>query len=545
MKYLQFAALLILVTGCGQKKESQMRQHIDQFAKVEITADLSGLSPVQQEVVKLLVRAGQIADEIFWKQTSHDAVSIREQLKDKKDRASMEALEYVLFSYGPYDRVTEARFVGEGDSVRPPTGAFYPADMTKEELQKYIELNPEQEKELTGQYSVVLRDGAGLKAVPYHEFYKEEVTQISTLLNQAAEKAENKSLKAYLAARARAVMTDEYYESDVAWMQLKNNAIDIVIGPIENYEDKLFNYRTAYEAAVMIKDVAGTKELQVFQSHLDALEKNLPQRKEYIRPSAGKGNVLEIVNIVFFAGDFQAGIKTIAASLPNDPNVHKEYGGKKQMYKNLMEAKFDQIVVPIGQRLIAEALRRYVSRRSFTTFVTMHEVSHTLGRGFVYGRKDEKVRKALQELYSPIEEAKADVIGIYNMEYFKKQGMFDDETLKQHYVTYLAGLFRSIRFGAEEAHGKANIAQIEFLHRQGAIGRNDAGMWVVNFDKFHAGVSALGKILLELEAEGDYTGAREFLEEYGHLTPGIQTDIDKLGDIPRDLNTTYSITKSL
>lgn len=549
MKYLVFF-LLIAVAGCQKPKEvkvekSELQKKIDAFAKIEINVKMDHLSPKEKELVKTLVQAGEIADDIFWKQTSYDAIPAYEMLKSKTDKASLEALEFVKINYGPYDREDRKRFVGEGPMDHPDGAAFYPADMTKDEFEKYVKANPAEEKALTSLYTTVVRDNGKLKAVPYHEAYKTELEAMSKLLEKASQLAENESLAKYLAARAKAVLTDDYYESDVLWMKLKDNNVDVVIGPIENYEDNMFNYKAAYEAAVMIKDPDGTKELQVFQSHLDALEQNLPQKKEYIRSSAGKANVLEVVNIAYFGGDFQKGIKTIAASLPNDPRVHEEYGGKKQMYKNMMEAKFEKIVKPIGEKVLAEEYRKYIDQRSFTTFVTMHEVSHTLGRGFVYGNDKLDVRKSLKELYSGIEEAKADVLGIYNMDYFKRQGMYDDEAMKRHYVTYLVGLFRSIRFGAEEAHGKANIAQMVFLKEQGAVARDVNGNWTVNFDKFQSGVAALGKVLLEIEAEGNYEGAKNFLEKYGKLTDDVKADLAKMTDIPRDLNTTYGVMRDL
>ena len=549
MKVINLIVLAFIATACQKPKEAMnetsLRKKIEAFAPVEITVDMSSLSPRQIELVKTLVQASQYADQIFWKQTSFDANSTRQMLLSKNDAASKEALEYVMINYGPYDREDRKRFVGEGPAEHPDGAAFYPADMTKVEFEKFVKENPAMEKELTGLYTVIVRDGGQLKAVPYHEMYNAEVTAMAELLKKASEHADNESLKNYLAARAIAVTTDDYYDSDLLWMQLKDNDVDVVIGPIENYEDNLFNYKAAYEAAVMIKDPKGTADLQVFKSHIDALEQNLPEKKEYIRKTAGKGNVLEVVNIAYFAGDFQKGIKTIAASLPNDSRVTEKFGGKKQMYKNIMEAKFNTILVPIGQKLVAEEFQSYIDRDAFTTFVTMHEVSHTLGRQTVFGDESKDVRMAMKDLHSAIEEAKADVLGIYNMDYFHKSGMYNDEEMKKFYVTYLAGLFRSIRFGAEEAHGKANIAQMVYLKEKGALGRNDKGQWVVHFDKFQDAVASLAKTILELQAEGNYDGAQTFLTKYGALTDDIKGDLGKLLDIPRDLNTSYSITNKL
>ena len=524
------------------EKAKELKTLIQRFADVEIKVDMSHLTEKQKQLVLKLVEASKYADNIFWKQTSHDALAFVEELREKNDEEAKLALEYAMIHYGPYDRIEEeTRFYGEGDSTRFHGGAFYPKDMSKAEFESYLEMNPNEAESLKNQYSVVVRRGNKFKALPYNRVYAEDIKPLTQKLREAAALAENPSLKAYLTARAMAIETDDYYDSDVKWMQLKDNDIDIVIGPIENYEDGLFNYRTAYEAAVMIKDPIGTKELELFKSHIDQLEQNLPSDKKYHRETAGKGNVLEVVNIVYFGGDFQSGIKTIAASLPNDPKVHNEFGGKKQMYKNMMAAKYQKMVVPIADVLIAPESRKYINETAFTTFVTMHEVSHTLGRGFVYGKPEQKVREALKEHYSPIEEAKADVLGIYNIDYFAKNGTYTDEQLKQFYVTYLAGLFRSIRFGATEAHGKANIAQMVYLKEQGSLSRNNLGYWVVHFDKFHEGIRQLGKKLLHIQAEGSYEEADRFLNTYGKLTSDIQADIEKLNHIPRDLNTRYAI----
>jgi len=553
IKWLGIMALAFAGFACGPRKEtkektmeakSELGKKIDAFAKIEISVDMNHLSAKEKEMVRKLVEAGKLADEIFWNQTAYDAIAVRDSLLKQSDTASKEALEYVMINYGAYDRETNKRFVGRGPQDKPLGATYYPADMTKAEFEKYMKEHPQEAKQLTDLYTVVVRDGQKLKPVAFHEAYKNEITAMSGLLHQASDLSENESLKKYLAARAQAILTDDYYASDVLWLKLKDNNVDVVIGPIENYEDAMFNYKAAYESAVMIKDPAGTKELQVFQSQLDALEQNLPQKKEYIRKSAGKANVLEVVNIIYFGGDFQKGVKTIAASLPNDSKVINEYGAKKQMYKNMMEAKFDMIMKPIGQKLISPDFQKYVDTHAFTTFVTMHEVSHTLGRRTVFGHDNLDVRMALKELYSGLEEAKADVLGIYNMDYFKQQKMYDDEMMKKFYVTYLVGLFRSVRFGAEEAHGKANIAQMAFLKEQGALGRNAEGFWVINFDKFQAGVAALAKTLLELEAEGNYEGAKQFIERYGKLTDDIKGDIAKLSEIPRDLDTRYAIMKN-
>ncbi len=542
---------LILVAGCGQqqKKEAdvinandhkKVSERLAMYADVDINVDMSMLTDRQRQLVAKLIEAGRLVDDIFWMQSSHDAVAVRDSLAALQDPTAKDFYKYVRINYGPYDRIFESeRFVGEGPARKPAGAGLYPPDMTKEEFEAWVKAHPDQKDALESQYTVVLREGDQLLAMPYHEFYP-QAAKIAELLVQASELADNPSLKKYLLLRAGAIANDDYYESDMAWMDLKDNDIDVVIGPIENYEDGLFNYKTAFECAVVVKDPIGTKELQMYKEHIDAFEQALPIDAKYRRKSAGSGNVLEVVNIVYFGGDFQAGIKTIAASLPNDPRVTEKKGGKKQMYKNMMEAKFEKIVKPIAERVLEPGLIEFVDKRAFTSFVTLHEVSHTLGRPYVYGNDKLSVRKGMKERYSTIEECKADILGLYNNKLLHAQGVIDDNRQIRSIVTYVAGLFRSLRFGAEEAHGQANLMQLNWFLENGSLVKSPDGTYGINFDNFMDVAAALAHAVLTVEIEGDYDGAGELIEKYGKMTPDIDTVIKKLVDIPRDLNTRYT-----
>ncbi len=541
------ASIAALVTSCGKKQEGDMDQakhqlvieRLAMFADTEIQVDLSSLTERERLCVEKLVEAGRLADDIFWRQSSHEAIAVRDSLAAMDDAVSKDFYNYVMINYGPYDRIFEGeRFFGEGP-VRKPLGAgLYPADMTREEFAAYVKANPSEQQALESQYTVVTRKDGKLRPVPYHQHYA-EVRELSRLLLEASELADDPGLKTYLSLRAKAVWTDDYYDSDMAWMDLKTNNIDVVIGPIENYEDGLFNYKTAYECAVMVKDAEGTKELQLYTGHINAFEKALPIESKYIRASAGSGNILEVVNIVFFGGDFHAGVKTIAASLPNDPRVTDKKGGKKQMYKNLMEAKFDKIVVPIAERILDAELRPFVDRKSFTSFVTLHEVSHTLGMPMVHGQPDLSVRKAMKDRYSAIEECKADVLSIYNNMELLDEKIITSDDLKKSIVTYVAGLFRSLRFGVEEAHGKANLVQLNWLIDKGAV-KEKGDFWTIDFDKFMPALTELTRDVLMIEILGNYDGAGELLTKFGIMTSAIDATVAKLTDIPRDLNTRYT-----
>lgn len=547
MRTLIVILFTIVLISCEKKEQSKeqpmenlpsIRERIEAFAPVEIKADLSFLSEKERKVVQLLVEAGKLADSIFWKQTSPDAIAIRDSLAKLNYAEAKDLLKLVNIFYGPYDLVYEGtRFVGKGPEFKPKGANFYPLDLTKEEFEKYIAEHPEQKEELESQYTVVIREGNRLKGIPYHQVYP-EVEKIAQKLTEAANFCENETLKRYLLLRAKALRTDDYFESDMAWMDIRNSNIDIVIGPIENYEDALYNYKTAYESIVMVKDIDATKELEMFEKNLDYFEHNLPYDKKYIRKTAGKGNVLQIMNVVFFGGDCQAGTKTIANSLPNDPRVIELKGGKKSMFKNMMEAKLDKILVPIAEKLLEPNLVKYVDKKVFTSFVTMHEVSHTLGRGFVFGNESLTVRKALKERYSAIEECKADVVGMYNHKHLLAKGLIDENYMEKAKITYIVGLFRSIRFGVEEAHGKANLIQLNYLREKGIISYNN-GKLVINATEFFAGIESLANLILTTQAEGNYGKAGEIIARYGKLDNETKKMIDLLKSVPRDIDTFY------
>ncbi len=543
-------SILFFITACQKQDEPSedkdmkttqtklIEQRIKAFAPTEVKADLSHLDPNQKKVLEFLAKAGKIIDNIFWKQTSPQSIPVKDSLEKLETEEAKTALQYVMINYGPYDPIYDnERFVGDQPEKRPLGGAFYPVDMTKEEFEKYLSENPDEKEVLTGQYTVVTRENSRLKAVPYHKYYP-EVMQAADYIDSAAAYAENPSLKKYLTLRAKALRTDAYHESDLAWMDLEGNDIDVVIGPIENYEDALFNYKTAYEAMIMVRDEEASKELELFRKNLNKLEENIPYTGKEYKKGEPKKTVMQIVNIVYFGGDCNKGVKTIANSLPNDPKIHETKGSKKSMFKNMMEAKFDKIVVPIANTILAEKFAKNVDKKAFTSFVTLHEISHTFGPGYVIS-SDETVRKALQERYSAIEETKADILGMYNHKTLLELGAIDQEYIDKAVATYLAGLYRSIRFGAEEAHGRANLIQLNFLKDRGAVKKLENGKLAINQEIFFDKVAELADLILTVQAEGNYEKAGEIIEKYGQVTPEIKNEISMLSDVPRDIDTKY------
>ncbi len=518
----------------------KVKQLSEAYAPTKITADMSHLSDREKALVLKLVEAAKLCDAIFWKQSSHDGITVRDSLAKLNTPDAKAFLDYVNINYGPYDILNEnKRFVGNGSEKKYDGAAYYPLDMTKQEFEDYIKANPSEKAALESQYTVVVRENGKLKAIPFNQYYP-EVKQLADKLDEAAELADNATLKNYLKLRAKAIRTDDYFESDMAWMDIKDNNIDVVIGPIENYEDALYNYKTAHEAVVMVKDIEASKELDMFKAHIPDFQLRLPIDKKFIDPVKTENEILQIVNVVYFAGDCQSGTKTIAAALPNDPKVHETKGGKKSMYKNMMEAKFDKIVKPIADIILTPDIRKYTDKKAFTSFVTLHEVSHTLGRGFVFGSKELTVRKALKERYSAIEETKADILSMYNHKHLLEMGKVSPEYIKQSIATYIAGLYRSLRFGTNSAHGQANLIQLNFLRNSGAIIRNADGTFTWDDKIFFDKVAELANLILTCQANGNYDEAGKIIEKYGKVNDEITQTVNKLKSIPRDINTSYA-----
>ena len=496
------------------------------YDEVELTADLSHLAEGDREAIGYLLQAGEIMDELFWKQVYPDREALLAGISDPATRR------FVEINYGPWDRLDgDAPFV-DGVEARPPGAGFYPADMTKAEFEA---------ADLPGKdslYTLVQRNDAGeLVVVPYHEAYAEELGRAAELLRQAAKVATDEGFRNYLELRADALVTGEYQPSDMAWMDMKTSPIDVVIGPIESYQDALYGKKAAFEAFVLVKDKEWSERLAKFAQHLPALQRELPVEAKYKAESPGSDADLNAYDAIYYGGDANAGAKTIAINLPNDEEVQLAKGSRRLQLKNAMRAKFDAILEPIADELIAPEQREHITFDAFFENVMFHEVAHGLG---IKNTLDGKgtVRDALTDLASAFEEGKADILGLYMIGQLGEMGELDAEKLDDNYVTFLAGIFRSVRFGASSAHGQANMAAFNFLKEQGAFSRDDAtGHYRVDFEKMKPAVDALSARILTLQGDGDHAGARAFLDQYGTIGPELQSDLDRIAaaDIPVDI----------
>ena len=546
-KYSLFILAGILTISCGEQSETKSNTEIsppksksisediksdtsnprfDIYKEVKLTSDLSHLSENQKKMIALLIDASKIMDELYWRQAYGDKKQLLDSIEDKKAR------QFADINYGPWDRLAGDEPFISGFSEKPLGASFYPKDMSKDELDS-AKLD-----DAKGLYSVIKRDEKGqLFSVPYHKLYQKQLAEAAKILIEAANYAENKEFKNYLLMRAEAITTDKFQASDMAWMDMKNNPIELVIGPIETYEDLLFGYRAAYESYVLIKDLSWSKKLSRFAAFLPKLQEGLPVDKKYKQETPGTDSDLNAYDVVFYAGHSNAGSKTIAINLPNDEEVQLAKGTRRLQLKNAMKAKFDHILLPIAGELIAEDQRQYITFDAFFANTMFHEVAHGLG---IKNTLDGKgtVRNSLKETASALEEGKADILGLYMVSELFKSGDINQGEIMDNYVTFLAGIFRSVRFGASSAHGKANMVRFNFFKESGAFSRDEkTGHYRVNFDQMTTAMNDLSKLILVLQGNGDYDGAVKLLETKGVITKQLADDLAKLekANIPVDI----------
>ncbi|MCB9052152.1 MAG: Zn-dependent hydrolase [Lewinellaceae bacterium] len=500
-------------------------QRLAKYVPVRLTTDVGQLSDKQKQMIPVLIEAARIMDELFWYEAYGQKDSLMEALTNEKLKR------YVTINYGPWDRLEGNEPFIYGVGPKPAGANFYPADMTKEEFEA---------AQLEGKsslYTFLRRDEGGkLKVVPYREQFAEQVGKAAGLLRQAAALADNEALKNYLNLRADALLSDEYQASDMAWLDMKDNQIDVVIGPIETYEDQLFGYKAAHECYVLVKDMEWSQRLEKYAAFLPELQKGLPVPAPYKTEEPGSDAQLNAYDVVYYAGDCNSGSKTIAINLPNDEEVQLAKGTRRLQLKNAMRAKFDKILVPIADVLIAEDQRQHITFDAFFANTMFHEVAHGLGiKNTINGQGT--VREALKEHASALEEGKADILGLYMIKQLHDRGELDGD-LKAYYTTFMAGIFRSVRFGASSAHGKANMIRFNYFAEKGAFERDaNTGLYRVNYDKLEQAAASLSELILTLQGNGDYDGVAGLVATKGKVGEQLQGDLARLAEasIPVDI----------
>ena len=551
-----------------------LKLKLRKYAKVDMGYDPAVLSDPEKEALGKLVQAGRVTDDIFLRQVWSGNVALEKQLNEvhayshqspsseigDNHALILDLIRFFNINFGPWDRLTvDAPFIG---SLAKPQGAnFYPEDMTKQEFDGFLAQHPEKDEEFRGYFTTIRRKDGALVAVPYSEEYKDLLAKAAALLREAADiltKPENAAkyakgvdyttLATYLRSRADAFSSNSYRQSDMDWMDVKDNTIDVTIGPYEVYEDALFGYKAAFETFIAIRYPADSKKLEGIKRYVPKLEASLPIPAEYKNPNRGSESPVSVVDLVYSAGDTKAGVQTIAFNLPNDEAVRNAKGTKKVMLKNVSRAKFDKMLIPIAAQVLDPAQMDQLVFDAYFSNTLMHELSHGLGPGTIR-RKDgteTTVNRELKDLYPAIEEAKADILGLYCTKLLVKDGFLGKGMDTKGYVCFLPGFFRAIRFGASSAHGNANMMEFNFFSEQGAIALDSqTGKFRVNLDKMPAAVEAMANKLLMIQALGDYDGAAAFIEKYGQSSPELETLLATLKDIPVDIEPVFAAEEYL
>lgn len=529
MKKTVTVILLLICTtmllGQNKNQTPNLKEKVNEYAPYELKADMSHLTKQERELIPIFIEIAQIMDDLFWKQTYGDKEYLMKEIK------TPEARTYAEINYGPWDRLNNNESFVKGYGAKPDVCKYYPLDITEKEFSEFKDPNK------NSLYTVIRRDEKGkLVCRWYHEEYKSEISKVCNLLDKAISITDNPEMKFYLSERKKAFETDDYYASDLAWMDMKNSNIDFVVGPIENYDDKFKEAKASYEAFVLVKDVERSKQLTKFIQMLPEIQKILPCEPQYKTFVPGTESDLNVYNAIYYAGDCNAGSKTIAINLPNDDRVQAVKGTRRLQLRNSMEAKFDKIMLPIGKTILNEEQFKHLKFNAFFWNVTFHEVGHGLGIKETINGKG-TVDDALQTEKTSWEEAKADILGLFIVCHLIDKREITDISKEDAITTFLTGLFRSVRFGAASSHGKANMMCYNVMRDKGAFTRNEKGIYTINFKNAEKAISYWAGLILKTQGDGDLSFAQKFREKNGIITPELQKDLDRINNsgIPRDI----------
>ena len=495
------------------------------YAPYQLSADLSHLTPSERELIPIFIEIADIMDDLFWKQTYGDKEKLMDMIDDPDTRT------YAEINYGPWDRLNDNKSFVKGYGDKPDVCRYYPQDMTQKEFEFCKDPNK------NSLYTVLRRDSKGNLIVRwYHEEYKAEIGRVCELLDKAIAITDNKEMKKYLVERKKAFETDDYFESDLAWMDMKNSNIDFVVGPIENYDDKFMEAKASYEAFVLVKDLERSKQLAHFVKMLPDIQKILPCDPKYKTFVPGTESDLNVYNAIYYAGDCNAGSKTIAINLPNDDRVQAQKGARRLQLRNSMQAKFDKIMLPIGKIVLNPKQMENLKFDAFFWNVTFHEVGHGLGIKETVNKKG-SVDDAMKTEKTSWEEAKADILGLFIVCHLIDNKEITNITKEDAITTFIAGLFRSVRFGSASSHGKANMMCYNVMKEQGAFTRDANGLYTINYEKAEKAIRYWADLILKTQGEGDFDFAKKFREKNGVMTPELQMDINRINEagIPRDI----------
>jgi ribosomal protein S20 len=540
-------AVLIMATSTNADEKPSLSSKIKRFVRTEIKGDVSKLSAGDKKALTKLVAASKLMDKIYTRQVWSGNEALRKKLEADKSSEGKERLHYFKMNMGPWSKIDhDEAFIEGAPMPRPPQANYYPDDMTKEEFNSWVATLPDEDQaKARGFFYTIRRDtNKKLKLVPYNEEYKEFLEPAATLLREAAALTDNASLKSFLTKRADAFLSNDYYDSDVAWMDL-DSPIEPTIGPYEVYMDDLFNYKAAFESFITLRNDKETRNLEKYSGRLQEIEDNLPIDPKYRNPKLGALAPIRVVDEVVVGGEARAGVQTAAFNLPNDEKVTAEKGSKRVMLKNVQEAKFKNILTPISRVAVIPDQQPLIAFEPFFTHILAHELMHGLGpHNITVDGKQTTVRQAMKELSSALEEAKADISGLFALQYLIDKGVVDKAVERQMYVTFLASVFRSIRFGSKDAHGRGMALQFNYLMDEGAFHYHPTfGAFYVDFDKMKAGVRKLTGEIMTIQAEGSYEKAKALLDKYAEIRTVMNKVLNRLHDIPIDIEPVFPLEK--
>ncbi len=518
------------------------------FAEVEMGVAAGKLTEADKSFLKPLLEAADVIDRLFWKQATDDGLELRRRFETEAATEQLNAYDqvayrFVLINAGRFDRLGEMKpFLGS--TPKPAGGTMYPVDLTKAEFEAWVAAHPTDKAAFTSPYTAIVRDGAALRAIPYSEFYATELKVLAEKLREAAAHADSPTLKEFLLTRAANCETNDWASGDAAWVDVTGSRFEVTVGPYEVYEDTLMSYKAAFEIFVTMTDAGLSEQLSTVKAHLDEMEAALPLEEKHRGYKRATGSPIFAVDLVYSAGDTRAGVQTLAFNLPNDEDVREKKGSKKVLMRNVSDAKFEKILSPIADLVLTAEQRPLLRQEDYFQHTLLHEIAHGMGPGKITlpDGTVTTVSQTLKELYPAIEEAKADTLGLLNALYLIDKGFFKEpDRLQTTLVTALAGFFRSVRFGAHEAHGRANLLIYGYLAKLGVYTRDAAtGRFAVVFDKAREGLTALGAELLRVEATGDYAAAKTLLDTYAVLTPEVQAALDGLKAVPVDIRPVFT-----
>ena len=520
-------------------------ERLARWKTVSMPFHSQGLSPKEIRLVNVLVEANRDIEEIFWRQSDPEALTLYQSLKGSTDPRDQDLRRYLYINGSRFDLLDENRpFVGT--QPMPPGHALYPSDLTRAQLDAYVAAHPEKKNEIYNPYTVIRREGQDLVGIPYHVAFASFLEDAAKKLREAAELSGDPAFAKFLRLRADALLTDDYFQSDLAWLDLVNPKFDIIFAPYETYLDGMLGVKTSYGGAVLVRNERESKKLELYQKYVPDIQDALPLSKEDLPSKRGLATPMEVMDAPFRSGDLNHGYQAVADNLPNDPRIHEQKGSKKIFFKNFMDARVNYIILPVAKRLMKPDQAAKASANGYLTATILHEISHGLGPAFArVGGKQVDIREAIGPAYSGLEEAKADVVGMFGEKWLMDHGVLPKERMQELYVSYVAGIFRTVRFGTGEAHGRAEMMEFNYLSERNAITRNAAGKYAVDFSKMPDAIASLAKELLEIEATGDRSRAENWFKKYDTMPAELKSALAAASSVPVDIDPVFSFPREV